>query len=525
MNLLIVDDDIYTVRALVSRVQWKNIGIEKVFTAFNVDKAKEILKGENISIVLTDIEMPGKSGLDLIQWCTEENIKPVSLCLTCHAEFSYAQKAIALGFHDFYVKPINFNELQLKISQIVKEIQVEEKKKIQMQEGKLWKNTRKLAQNKFWHDLILGRLGKNPELIYERAEQCQAQYQFDIQYSLFMIKVKNFWYAKQEWNNYELLEYALMNIATEVLDETLQEGLVAENQCLWLVGSEKQADLWKEQICEYMQTVENILKISLITYKGHPVYGEAISAQRKKLIEYERQNVTQDLKLIDIDAKENAVTPNLERKIFLDLHLLLSQKKYNLFLEECERILDGFSHTINKTALTDLIHNLWQIFSVTLWKENLMMMDFMDRELTELYDMVYESTEPVKVWIKMALKKIAQLREQGSQDNIVIEEAKKYIADHLTSKIKRKDIADAVHVSQDYLSRLFTKTTGVPLSQYIIENKVGLAIQMIEKDNLSVGEIAQKLGYDNFSYFSNLFKKVLGLTPSEYKKNYQNSDQ
>ena len=78
MNILIVDDEIYIVRALKAKIHWEALGIAEVFTALNIARAKEILSSEPVDILLTDIEMPGGTGLELMEWVRAEGLQPVS---------------------------------------------------------------------------------------------------------------------------------------------------------------------------------------------------------------------------------------------------------------------------------------------------------------------------------------------------------------------------------------------------------------------------------------------------------------
>lgn len=72
MNLLIVDDEVYVVRAIRSRIDWNSLGIDEVFVAFNARKAKDVLRENKIDIIVTDIEMPQENGLELMQWVRDQ---------------------------------------------------------------------------------------------------------------------------------------------------------------------------------------------------------------------------------------------------------------------------------------------------------------------------------------------------------------------------------------------------------------------------------------------------------------------
>lgn len=79
MQVLIVDDDIATVDVIQHTVDWKELGVASVFTAYNISFAKEILLEQKIDIVISDIEMPQGTGIDLLEWFREQNYR-VSFC-------------------------------------------------------------------------------------------------------------------------------------------------------------------------------------------------------------------------------------------------------------------------------------------------------------------------------------------------------------------------------------------------------------------------------------------------------------
>lgn len=75
INLLIVDDDIATVDVIRDSIEWKELDVDNVYTAFNVASAKKILTEQVVDIIISDIEMPQETGLDFIKWIREEGIE------------------------------------------------------------------------------------------------------------------------------------------------------------------------------------------------------------------------------------------------------------------------------------------------------------------------------------------------------------------------------------------------------------------------------------------------------------------
>ena len=115
--------------------------------------------------------------------------------------------------------------------------------------------------------------------------------------------------------------------------------------------------------------------------------------------------------------------------------------------------------------------------------------------------------------------------ELENSDERTIQIAKEYIARNLSRNISRADVAQAVHLNEAYFSKLFTRQTGGTFKDYLLQEKMRTACRMLKSSALSVSIIASKVGYDNFSHFSQTFKKVIGITPLEYRKSHEKQSQ
>lgn len=111
MNILIVDDEQLAVQGILDGVDWQRLGFKEVLTAGNYTEALRILKNTYVDILLSDIEMPGESGLALIEFVNEHSPSTVCIILTCHDEFDYAQEAVRLSCMEYVLKPIRYQKL------------------------------------------------------------------------------------------------------------------------------------------------------------------------------------------------------------------------------------------------------------------------------------------------------------------------------------------------------------------------------------------------------------------------------
>ncbi len=129
MQLLLVDDEVTMLQIMQNAIDWNKIGIKKIYTACNAYEAKDIIESSDIDITICDIEMPGKSGLDLIRWMQDGYPEIINIILTGFPDFNYARSAISLGVFQYLVKPVAFEELEKIVIEAIE--RVEESKTVQ----------------------------------------------------------------------------------------------------------------------------------------------------------------------------------------------------------------------------------------------------------------------------------------------------------------------------------------------------------------------------------------------------------
>lgn len=111
-----------------------------------------------------------------------------------------------------------------------------------------------------------------------------------------------------------------------------------------------------------------------------------------------------------------------------------------------------------------------------------------------------------------------QKNEEKSNHNPLVEEVKNYIFNHLHDNIRIEDIANSLHVNADYLSHLFSKSEKVTIKRYILQEKITRSKNLLCYSDFSLQEIAFYLGFTTQSYFTKIFREMVGMTPGEYRK-------
>lgn len=108
--------------------------------------------------------------------------------------------------------------------------------------------------------------------------------------------------------------------------------------------------------------------------------------------------------------------------------------------------------------------------------------------------------------------------DAAMDETAVVTQTKAYIRDHLDESISRSDIARRVYLHPDYLSHIFRERTGITLSDYILQERIRWAKELLEKSTLSITEVGEKVGFSNTSYFGKMFRKCVGCTPKDYRR-------
>ena len=111
MKLLIVDDEIWAIQGILDGVNWDKLGFDEVLTACSYAQAVSAMQSASIDVLLSDIEMPDESGLELVAYANAHSPGTACIILSCHDEFDYAQQAVKLNYLAYVLKPVYYETL------------------------------------------------------------------------------------------------------------------------------------------------------------------------------------------------------------------------------------------------------------------------------------------------------------------------------------------------------------------------------------------------------------------------------
>ncbi|NIK70501.1 response regulator [Paenibacillus sp. BK720] len=528
MNVLLVDDDYFVVTALEKKIDWASLGIEGVYTAHNVAQARDILMKHNVQILISDIEMPQGSGLELLAWIREENYNVQAIFLTNYADFNYAQKAIELRSFEYFLKPIQFDKLMLIIRKAVERAKEQQQQEKAIKEGYYWQRNQAKMLEHFWRKLISGSVScplKAADILLAVEEQHLPYDRNDlIQPVLLNLFPYDGSMGVEEKN---LFDFALLNVLYELFQhpQFTVETVLEYNAHNWIAVLK-----WKvapdsetlDGLCAaFIRQANRSLKCDaccIVAMSGRlegisPVIGELL--ERNQAIAMRRNRiffVEHGLRQTD----ESYQPPDLT-----GLEKLLERNLPDEFLQETTRYLNESVHRNHfSTSVLSLFRlDMMQLVYAFLKSKGIQAHQLYAGKTNErLLAHSLHSIEDLEAYLKYLVHTAMEYRHFAEQPKSVAEEIKQYIHAHYGEDLTRISLAEIVYLHPDYLARLFKKETGVSLGNYVIGARINAAKQLLRTTNLSVFAVAKKVGYANYSYFAKVFKQEVGVTPNEYKQ-------
>ncbi|MFF2090888.1 response regulator [Paenibacillus sp. NPDC058174] len=529
-HLLIVDDEPIAIEGLLSGMKWADIGISQVSTASSSEQAKAIFEQKQIDVMLCDIEMPKETGLQLLEWVREAHPNTVTIFLTCHADFQYAKQAIALGSLDYLLKPVHYADLEASLQKALRKIEEDSTMSKFSQYGKFWVKHQAIHIERFWKDIITHEIPSNPDAIRIAAEERNIPYSNELLLLPIHIRIRR-WHQEFSLRDKKILETALLKSAEELILEKYESGFVfttGEESMLAVLNGDLSAGIdmqvLKESCERYIQACPHYFYCDVVCYIGEPVYGYKLAGMYRNLVEKDQVNVSYDNHVF---IPQEQLTAGSTARALPDMGMWALMLKEGARHEVMRTALDYINELVTSGELTSellrsFVHNFQQMIHYVLQVKGIQAHQLLgDSESSELYVKAQRSAQHTTAWIRHAVNKSMDYVASLEQSPNVVEKAKAYIMDRLEEDISREDIAAHVFLNPDYLTRIFKKETGQSISDYLLQQRLSLAANLLVNTEMPISMIASRIGYSNFSHFSRIFKKYMTLGPLEYRQKGQ----
>lgn len=522
MTVLLVDDQVNILSGLISALDWDALGITDIRTATNAMKAKEILTVERIDILLCDIEMPGENGLSLLRWARSRGMDFVCVFLTSHADFLYAKEAIQLDCFDYVLQPARMDEIQAVIAKAIGRVKENSAEKELQSYGAYVKNTTAISFENLFSDWTAGR-----PLSVSKLQTAFRQFHFDLEEGsdCFLIWCHLMRWHTDPWSAREWT-YGLNNIISEVygnggyrfIPYSVDHAAVGWFFCAESVHFPK-PDKVLAPLERAYATVSQYFPCDFAFYATPVVPLEQVGLQLGSLWNAKRDNVLQK-KGIFLLGKTDPQPQTLFGADNMQIHRwgdLLMEGKGKLLKEEIFRYFSGLS--ASEMINYQFLHNFWlqfqQVVLNTIWHKG---MD--GKQIVPLLNQgeKAQSMQEIQEAITAVTGQFESPSEKMRDEKELVQQAEIYVEDHLDQPLSVNDVADALFVSANYLSRLFKNKHGLSLKQYIVNRKMEAAQILLKTTSLPIGTVASKMGYDNFSHFSQVYRKTMGVSPTDERK-------
>lgn len=536
MKMLIVDDEKHVRSTIRKLVDWKSIGIEELIEAEDGNDAIRRIQEHEPQIVITDLMMPVKSGLELLEWM--ESHAPVSkkIVISGYNEFEYARHTIKHGCMDYLLKPIDKNQLQEVVAKAIRDC--EEVKKDQSKHPYMDIEVHELKQ--IFLDKMLSRLLTEPHpdripalwgpLIKEFPDMNGAHAIRVAVLDLELVKP----FAPGEFAaDPEMLGDSLVRICNDRLRNN-QDGVAYRN---WSVRFEVVLFLWKEiqapgrimeEITDRLKR-ETKLNIPIGISEALSLAGGIQEGYKQAKAALNKRNLLQPASLIHEFQTADSVFfstlrfGNFEEEIRMAVHS-----------GRADQIRPALQKWFDFVAARDEITveqlKMWwseyTIVKARWWEE------FADRD-TDTATLPQENIRAVVPIDPEGHFSLAKLKEELTNDlvgfsqslqshrhrsNNVIHEIARYLQNHYTQDISLSELSDKFHLNRDYISRRFKQEFQETIIDYMCRIRVEKAKMLLMNPRLKIVQVAEMVGYQDEKYFSRVFKKVENLSPREFRE-------
>lgn len=518
MKLMLADDESLEREAIQAIVKQSDLSIEIVAEAENGRKAIELADAFHPDIIMMDIKMPGINGLDAIKELRGRHPYTKFVIVSAYDHFQYAQEAMSLGVKYYLLKPAKKGQIIEIIAKVCEEIELEQKERFEELELKE-KISRlvPLVENEMTKSFLLDQINN-----YNRKEVAELL-NLSIHRGFSML-------ISFSGNDAEIDEKIHEQLRNKI--KQLSQSLISpfiNNQIVLFIFMDEVEDLGAStSVRTYaFSLARKIINYSLNSlninctigiggdFKSldeiHLSYQQALLASTKPnskipIVHY------QDIELTSMQNKEENYPIELEKQLTEAIRLLDEKRAIIIFKNYFKEITEqNININDGKQLLTELFVYIKRIgIEYGLTKNDLPSLSSFDNVKT--YEQLYE----------IAIVKIKQyfllLEEKKKVRNVpFIEKAKEYTRENFDKEISLEMVADFIQLSPYYVSKIFKEEYGITYKDYLTKLRVEKAKELINKSELSIKEICYQIGYNDPNYFSRVFKKVTGLSPSEYK--------
>lgn len=490
ISVMIVDDYSIVREDMKNLVDWEALGFHICCEAINGKQGLELFQKYRPKLVITDIKMPVMDGLEMAQNILGINPEVCIILLTAYDEFDLARNALSMGITHYLLKyevgEDNLTELLLKIRAQLSKAEESRRKSTEEQIRDLLmgilsskageeNETKLLNMEKSIFSFILfrGRSVISDDVLWEFA----SHHEDSVNVVLLMENHGVFTFLFESKLPSELAYYSgVFNFISQI-----RAGLKEEVD----VAVSKRLQDWKS-IREIYGRALDSLEISMF----HKEAGQVIWCE---------------------------VAPPCREIDHVELHQFMAQVKALLSERNYDQVYLVVEDYVLKKCIPETRidqFRLQKTFLIGLLEEHNSRHHFLEQTQVDLLkspeDTAYRFLEKLKEFMDL------MARADGKSLSRNVRKAVAYIMENYQKNITLEDVAEEIGVSAMYAGQIFKKEMGISFKRYLLEVRVEKAKELLRSGNYRIYEVSQMTGYQTTQYFCNVFKKVTGISPSEF---------
>lgn len=530
-KVIIVDDEVHICSLIKNLLKIENIPVVIDQCFYEGEESLKYILENKPDIVITDIQMGDMSGLDIISKVRQQNQDTLFIIISGYNYFDYAKQAIQYGVDNYLLKPIQRKELSQAMNKVMAKLDERNGRKKNIQEmmnQKRESDERIFIQELWYRGRETGRC---------KTEEIERKYGLSFKKAYFITGIVH---MDSEANYDEENTAVLMDRLTEEFRKMMRTsenvyaaGNVSGRNFCFIVNCRMEEEsavtsLLKNYARKMAELYSNNnLKIS-VSISLPCEWGEDIQASMEaakagiagRLQIKNRRVITPG----DIEYTEDREYVRQIRRLEERISDLLETMELKQIREECRNVFLELYKQGKSYEVTEASRKI---------------MDFLGKKAEELgaeekmippgIDIINESFRDIKAFYDTYMQHIDSLLEilefsSGGAEKKVIIQVKEYLKDHYCEHIELDDLSKQVYLTPAYLGALFKESTGKTIKEYLTELRMKKAKQLLGDIRYNVNEVAEQTGYSDAKYFSKIFKKTVGIKPTEYRKIHHKLD-
>lgn len=519
-KVLILDDEQLIANGLAQKVNWRALGCTVAGVGYDGSEGLRLLEEKKPDILLTDIIMPGCTGLELAQHIQQRNLPVKVVLLTAYDDFAYARRAIGFGVKDYILKPIDKQEIAKIVRCIVKElrdstqIRREHEKAQRIAEHMLPLLSQAVLFDNAIHGYAAGELAETYSSLFDEA------------YNRGIIAVLQMTLRNTPME--DLAAFSVYSLTKEYLAEKDFKCLIKQigNRVILIFAAVSGLDqvvlfdrvsACLKGMLEHIQTEKQVrCCIGLAEpYQNldamHGVYLHACSLLKQGFFD---QDSTLHTKTAAIQESRKAEVGQVMTQ------LLAAEQMGNP--EEVQRLIQEYSNLLTAVDDADFaLENLQELagrVNRLLEEYGELESEVIDRSALDISGVFSSCVETIQE--KMMDVCLYIRSKQRITSKIILLVENRYAEPDFSLQL----VADELSLNQSYLSRLFKKERGINFSQFLTDYRIDKACELLRVTDYRGNEIAAKTGFSDERYFSTVFKKKCGIAPKKYRETMRKSE-